>query len=574
MREEELRKLASSEDGARRRLLTRREVVKGGATAAGAFGAAWLLAACGGDDEEAAPAPPADTGGAAPAPQPAPAGGGGEVAEMSWAINGEAVSMDYALAYDFNTNAATMNICEPLLRFSPEGQLEPNLAESWEQVDPLTYVYRLRSGVRFHDGSEMTADDVAFSLNRHRDAELGSYLATFHERVANVEASSPLEVMVKLSKPDAIWQFAAATNAAAVTSRAFVEANGKKAGTPDIGMIGTGPYKFTSWTQGQEVVLDRFDDYWNTERALKVARFVVRIILDEATIVSALTTGEVDGVFGTALSGKSVQALSGADNVVVSRAPSYQVHYMTVNTRQKPFDDPRVRQAISYAIDKAGLLQSTWGGEGEAGIKSPATPAMWTYAQDVFEEAYDALPSYELDLDQAKALVEEAGATGAKATMLVALPFDEEQAVAIQAAAGEIGLDLSPEKIPITDKIAREFAGKETRDYAMSITQWGSDIPDPAGNLLLPFLSTNVVTNNSAYKNAQVDDLLTRQRESTDPNERAQLLSEAQALVVADQPWIVFYSPNALMVLNKRLGGYQIRPLTYWDPYAGDFSGA
>ncbi len=157
--------------------------------------------------------------------------------------------------------------------------------------------------------------------------------------------------------------------------------------------------------------------------------------------------------------------------------------------------------------------------------------------------------------------------------MLVALPFDEEQAVAIQAAGKEIGLDLSPKKLEITDKIAQEFAGKETRDYHLSVTQWGSDIPDPAGNLLVPFYSKNVVTNNSAYHNAEVDRLLEQQRETTDPAQRAELLTKAQALIVPDQPWIVFYSPDSVMVLNKRLGGYQIRPLTYWDPFAADFSG-
>ena len=157
--------------------------------------------------------------------------------------------------------------------------------------------------------------------------------------------------------------------------------------------------------------------------------------------------------------------------------------------------------------------------------------------------------------------------------MLVALPFDEEQAVAIQAAASEIGLELSPEKVEITDKIAQEFSGTEDRAYDMSVTQWGSDIPDPAGNLLVNFLSTNLVTNNSAYKNPDVDTSLNAWREAVDPAERAQHLIDAQALIVPDQPWIIFYSPDAVMVLNNRLGGYQIRPLTYWDPYAADFSG-
>jgi peptide/nickel transport system substrate-binding protein len=570
-----------------RRGMTRRELMIKGGGAAGAISLAWLLAACGGEDEAAEPPaaepPPAEEPPATEAPPPpaeeppatetVPAGGGGDVDSMAWVINGEAVSMDYALAYDFNTNAATTNICEPLLRFSPEGQLEPNLAESWEQVDPTTFVITLRSGVKFHDGSDMTAEDVAFSLNRHRDPDVGSYLATFHERVADVVATGDLEVTVTLSAPDSIFAYALATNAAAVTSQAWAEANAGNVGTPEAGMMGTGPYMFTSWTKGQEIVLDRFDDYWNTDRPLAVAQFVVKIILDEATIVQALTTGEVDGVFGTALSGKSVQALEGVDAVSVYRAPSYQVHYLTVNTGKPPWDDPRVRQALSTAIDKTGLLESTWGGIGTAPIKSPATPAMWTYEQDAFQAAWDALPGFDLDLEGAKALIDEAGAAGASGSMLVALPFDEEQAVAIQAAAAEIGLDLSPEKVEITDKIGQEFAGTEDRAYDMSVTQWGSDIPDPAGNLLVNFLSTNLITNNSAYKNPDVDTALNAWREAVDPAERAQHLIDAQGLIVPDQPWIVFYSPDAVMVLNNRLGGYQIRPLTYWDPYAADFSG-
>jgi peptide/nickel transport system substrate-binding protein len=563
-----------------RRLFTRRDVVKRGGGAAGALGVAWLLAACGGGGGggEAAPppAPPAETGGGAETGAPAetvPAGGGAEVEKMTWAINGEAVAMDYVLAYDFNTNVAVTNITEPLIRVDPEGQLQPNLAESWEQVDPLTLTIALRAGVKFHDGSEMTADDVAFSLNRHRDPDVGSYLATFHERVSDVTATGPLEVTITFSKPDAIFLYALGTMAGAVASKAFIEANGKKVGTPEAGIVGTGPYRFTSWTKGQEIVLDRFDDYWNTERARKVKQLVVKIILDEATIVSALSTGEVDGVFGTALSGKSVAALGGVDAVTVYRAPSYQVHYLAVNTGMKPFDDPRVRQALSMAIDKAGILQSVWGGIGQAPIKSPATPAMWTFEHDAFQAAYDALPSFDLDVEKAKQLVKDAGAEGAEAEMLVSLPFDEEQAVAIQAAGEQIGLKLSPKKVEFTDKIAQEFAGTPDRAYHLSVTQWGSDIPDPAGNLLVPFYSKNVVTNNAAYHNPDVDKLLEQQRESIDPVERAKLLADAQALIVPDQPWIVFYSPDSVMVLNNRLGGYQVRPLTYWDPFAADFSG-
>jgi peptide/nickel transport system substrate-binding protein len=226
------------------------------------------------------------------------------------------------------------------------------------------------------------------------------------------------------------------------------------------------------------------------------------------------------------------------------------------------------------AIDKAGLLESTWGGLGEAGMKSPAPPALWTFEQDTFQAAYDALPSFDLDLDGARALIADAGAEGAAGDILSSLPYDSEQAIAIQAAAEEIGLDLSPRKVEFTEKLTAELSGEPTRTYASTATQWASDIPDPAGQLFVLFHSKNLVTNNTAYVNPEVDDLLDRQRDSIDPAERAQLLTQAQAIIVEDQPDAIFYSPDTILVMNKRLTGYEVRPLWYWDPFAADLSGA
>ncbi len=546
--------------------LTRREVVLRGGAAAGAVSVGWLMAACGGDDEEGAGTGAAPTG-TAPA-------GGGEVDVVNWALTGDAPAIDYAKAYDFNTNGVVTNITEPLLLMNPQGELQPNLAEEWELTEPTTMVIKLRSGVKFHDGSDMTAEDVAFSLNRHRDPDVGSFLATFHDRVENVEATGPLDVTVTFTRPDAHFPYALATMAAAVSSRAFLEANGNSVGTPAVGIVGTGPYKFGSWTKGQEIVIDRFDDYWNTDRALKVKQLVSKILLDEATVVQALQTGEIDGIWGNNISGKGAKAVEAFENVNVTRGPSYGIHYLAMNTQKPPFDDPRVRQALSMAIDKAGLLESTWGGLGEAGMKSPAPPALWTFEQETFQAAYDALPSFDLDLDGARALIADAGAEGAAADILSSLPYDAEQAIAVQAAAEEIGLDLSPRKVEFTEKLTAELSGEPTRTYASTATQWASDIPDPAGQLFVLFHSKNLVTNNTAYVNPEVDDLLDRQRDSIDPAERAQLLTQAQAIIVEDQPDAIFYSPDTILVMNKRLTGYEVRPLWYWDPFAADLSGA
>ena len=495
---------------------------------------------------------------------------------MAWALNAEPISMDYPFAYDFNTNVVVTNITEPLLRFGPSGELQPNLATAWQLKDPKTMVITLRSGVKFHDGTTMTADDVAFSMSRHLLKDINgngpSYLSTYYARVQDVKATGPLEVTVYLSRPDAYFTYALATMAGAVGSKAFIEAKGKAVGTPAVGAIGTGPYKYTSWTKGQQVVIDRFDDYWNTQAPLKVKEFVAKILTDEATINAALQTGEIDGVWGNDTSGKSAKLAESFGNVKVYTGPSYGIHYLAMNTQKPPFNDARVRQALSMAIDKAGLLAATWGGLGQT-VKSPATPAMWTFEKDTFQKAYDELPSFGLDLEKAQSLIKQAGATGAKGDILNSLPYDSEQAIAVQAAAKQIGLDLTPRKVEYTEKISEELSGKPTRQYSTSCTQWASDFPDPAGQLDVLYNSMNLVTNNTVYKNPQVDDLLNRQRDSTDPAERANLLIQAQAMIVQDQPTAIFYSPYTFMILNKRLGGYQIRPTWYWDPFVADFSG-
>jgi peptide/nickel transport system substrate-binding protein len=567
MREDRNPQDSGSQDELPHRLLTRRDVVRGGATAAGAVGVGWLLAACGGGGGEDE---------AATGTEAASAAGGKEVDSMNWALNGDAASMDYPFAYDFNTNVIVANVTESLLRMNAEGKLQPHLAEEWELKNPTTIVLKIRSGVPFHDGSTMTPEDVAYSLNRHRLKDINgngpSYLGTFHERVKDVRATGSDTVTVTLVRPDAHFPYALATMAGAVASKAFIEANGKKVGTPSVGAMGTGPYKFKSWTKGQEIVVDLFDGYWDTTRALKLKQLVAKILLEETTIVQALQTGEVDAVFGNDISGKGTKATEAFDNVTIHKGPSYGIHYLAMNTEKPPFDDRRVRQALSMAIDKAGLLKSTYGGYGEAGIKSPATPAMWTFEKETFKAAYDALPSFDVDLDRAKALIKAAGAEGAKGDILNALPYDAEQAVAIQAAAKEIGLDLAPRKVEYQEKVAEEFSGK-TRKYASSAAQWASDIPDPAGNLFVLFDSRNAVTNNTGYKNPKVDELFDKERDSTDPAERAKLLTEAQELIVRDQPDALFYTPDTVMILNNRLGGYQIRPLWYWDSFAADLSG-
>jgi peptide/nickel transport system substrate-binding protein len=544
--------------------LTRREfVIK--LTALGLSTSAIMatLAACSGGTNT--------TSSASAAATTMPPGGGKEVARAITATTADIAGFDYVVAYDLNTNVPVYLVIEGMFRPDVDGSLMPNLALSQDLSDPLKCVYKLRSNVLFHDGSPMTSEDVAFSLLRNMDPKVGSYLGLFFDRVKGIEATSDDEVTVTFKKPDGTFYLVGGIpGATGVTSKAWIEKNGSKVGTPAAGILGTGPYMFKSWQRGQQIVLERFDQYWNkANRALKVKEWVIRPIVDEATIVAALGTGEVDHTFN--LSGTSFKQLKAFPNVTQYTAPSYNVAYLGFNCKKAPWSDKRVRQAFSLALDKPGLLEAAYANFGKM-CKSPITPDQCIFETDQFKAAYDALPAFApVDMNRAKALIQEAGATGATGQVLVGNDYDVPSAIAVQYAAQQLGMHVSVRRMPQQQKFALEFSGKP-RPYDMTITIWGSDFADPAGNIQ-NCLGPNNVLNAVQYYNDRVDTLIAQQKSTTNQADRAKYIVEAQKIIVEDQPWVVLYETDTLQAMNSRLAGYALRPLYYWDSWGADIYG-
>lgn len=487
---------------------------------------------------------------------------------MTWALFADPVSMDYAFAYDFNTNPVVLTMVESLLRISPTGGLVPNLAESWKATDPTTYVYQLRQGVKFHDGTTMKATDAAASMQRIIDPKVASYLASFVSNVKSVKATGTYELTVKLSKPDALWKYVPATTVGAVVPKAFLDKNGKNVGKANVGIVGTGPYTFVSWQQGQQAIVKANPSYWNKARTPKVKQITFKILTSESTVVEGMVGGQIDGAFN--LSGKSLKALGQASSMRVVSGPSYFVHFLGLNVKRPPFDDVRVRQALSYAIDKQGVLDATWGGAGSL-CKSPVTPSMWSFEKAQFKSAYDALPDFAVNLKKAKALIKAAGAEGKSATLLVGTPHENDEGVIIQAAAKSIGLNIKLQSIPYTQLLAK--IADLSHPYDGIVLEWSSDYPDPGGTLFQSFVNGRT-TDYTAYNVPSVGSALQASATETNEAKRAQDFISAQKKIVEDQSWIILFSPTTNMPLSTKLGGYDIRPFWYWDSgWAADLSG-
>jgi peptide/nickel transport system substrate-binding protein len=498
--------------------------------------------------------------------------------ELVVGLQGDIIAVDPAFTYDFTTSTVVNQVTEGLLKFNNGETLEPNLAERWENPDPLTYIYYLRQGVTFQDGTPMTADDVVFSLERTRNPDTASYVGWMFNSVDTIEKVDDMTVKVTLTQPDALWQYVPATTAGHVISKAHYEANPETYGKPENGALGTGPFKFVSWATGSEIVIEKYDGYWNKANGGPYLDRVTYKILPEATTrVAGLQTGEIDLVIGTdGTPADQIPIVQGMDNVTLTFTDSYYSNFLAFNTQRPPFDNVKVRQALNYALDKQALMQNLYPIADAVSVAKAVDvmPRLWTFEKDKWATAYEALPSYAVDMEKAKTLLEESGVADQLNGTSISTdenPLSMGMALALQGAVAELGYQIEINKLTYQENTALAFSG--ARDYDIISNAWGSDFPDPSGNLLPVFHSRYVGdggSNFGNYINPEVDKLLDDQNALTDTAARTDLMVQAQQLIADDSAWIVVMHPKQVFVLSNEYEGYTVTPLWYWDAFLKD----
>jgi peptide/nickel transport system substrate-binding protein len=483
-----------------------------------------------------------------------------------FALTGDIAALDPAQAYDFTTNPVVNEITEGLLRFSPTGELLPNLAEKWESPDPKTYLYTIRKGVKFSDGTPLTADDVVFSLNRTRDAKTASPLAWMFGSVADIAKVDDSTVKVTLKQPDAQWRYAVATTAGHIISKAYYDAHAANFGKPDGGLLGTGPFVYKSWKTGSEIVLERNKNYWDAANVPFIDKVTFKIVAEGATRVTGLKTGEVTATATLPLD--LIPVVQGMADVTVQGVEGFTDDWIAFNTKKAPFDNPNVRKAVIYAFNAKDVLDNIVKDTGIAAKNQPVGPALWTYSKDTWQAFQDKAEDYSYDLAKAKAaLAKTKYAKGFKAKILTdGDAFRINTAQALQQSVKAVGIDLEIEKVTNEELTSRQFSGK--RNYDIVMGGWGSDYPDPAANVQ-PFLSSANIgdggSNFAVYVNKKVDALLDEQASLSDDSKRAALLTQALTLANADAPYIFVDHPKIFFAASKKFGGYTMSPIWYWD---------
>lgn len=502
--------------------------------------------------------------------------GGGETAStgnaasddstFTVALELEPSSLDPIHNYAQDTMLCVNNIYDSLLDFNSDGEIVPMLASSWEMVDDVTYVYQIRDDVYFQDGTQMTVDDVVYSLTRYWDPSYAADTNWMYAAVESIEATGDWEVTVKLAYPDSSWQYIPATSAGQIVSKAYCEEKGDDFGTFTGGAMGTGAYGFESWTSGSELVLVKNEYYWNKDETLLFDKVVFKIIPDASSRALAVNSGQADMCMKLTSDELDQYDESVAD---IYSVKATNVNYAAFNTQRAPFDDANFRKAVACAIDTKAIREAVVGENGEDATSICFNDTMYTLDEDAWTAFADSIADdYSYDVDKAKEYLAQSAYPDGYDITYICLEGKSTVAQMVQSYLAELNINVTIVEAQASDWYAHAYGmildENGARDYDMYEFIWYSDFPDPSATMLCLLWGMNAFeggTNQAMYVNEEVDALFDAQTASTDLKERSEQLLDICEIVNDELPYINFYYENNNYVLNKKYT-YELSP--FW----------
>ncbi len=457
----------------------------------------------------------------------------------------EAVGLDPAMVTATASFQLFAPVYQQLVRFDADNQPQPYLADSWEATDETTYVFTLHPGVVFHNGKALTAEDVKFSLERIKTAaDPVSPWASQLEPISEIEATDELTVTMKLGAPyGPLLATLAADYCAIVPS---------DAGDLQQEMIGTGPFTMTEYTQDVTSVFSANPDYWE-EGLPKVATISYPILPDEAARLAAIRTGEIG--LTTLGDAASVELAEGEESLQVITQETTDYYLLGLNTQVEPLNNVAVRQALSLAIDRQGILDAVFLGQGT--VTGPIVPTLGDWATPIAD-----LPNYARDVDRAKELLAEAElADGFELTIMASPLYPEfiNIALVLQEQLSEAGITVNLDQVEWGSFIERWSA----RDFQSFVSFNGSgNDPDRA---LYPVIRTGGSVNASQFSDTAIDALLDEARASGDSDLRHELYRQAEQLIAEAAPALFLNTRTAYFALLDTVQGFEPNPIETWE---------
>lgn len=473
--------------------------------------------------------------------------------EQTWLVPQDWGAIDPTKTTATNTGTILLAL-EPLVLADGKGGVLPNLAAQ-TTPNPTTYVYSVRPGVKFSDGTLLTMDDVLYSFEIHTKKGSDSALAGDFSGVTSIARTGQNQLTITLSRPNI--EFPNYVAQVGIVEKSVREKQGSTPGSPGHLNVGTGPYTVTDYQPGNQVVLARNESYWGTKPTAK--KITLRLIQDDSARLLAVQSGSVTGAFE--IPAAQVPVYSRADGMTVIKGPNPSTTMLSFNTTRAPWNDIHVRRAVTMAIDKAGIVNAVLSGNGipAASIVQRTVIEKLMPAADA-DALYAQLDPYPHDPAAAKVeLARSATPTGFTGQLVYsqAEPSSGLVAQAVAQQLAPLGINLTVSSLP-DSQYTDEVFFKHTAPPA--IVDFTTDIPDP---ISLPnYLSNSVntlakggYTDIGEYSNPAQDQLLDQYlRLTTDQTtERASLLSRALRNLAADQPYVPIYNANYLAVVKKGL---------------------
>ena len=470
------------------------------------------------------------------------------------AINAQPETLDPYNTNTTLTTAVTKTFYEGLFQFDKDLKVQKVLAESYEvSKDGLVYTIKLRSGVKFHDGTDFNAEAVKFVIDRvlNQDNKLLRY--NQFNRVAKVEALDPTTVRFTLKEPFGPFINSLAHGSAAMISPTAL----KKWGNKDIAFhpVGTGPFEFVEWKQTESVKGKKFDGYWK-KGFPKVDTVSWKPVLENNTRSAMLQTGEAD--FAYPVPYEQAELLKKNDKLTVVASPSIITRFLSFNVQQKPYDNPKVREAIGYAINKEALAKVAFGGY--------AFPAQGIVPQGVaFAEKMPPVP---YDPKKARELLKEAGyPDGFESTLWSAYNNTTAQKAIqfVQQQLQQVGIKLQVQALEVGQRteMVDTWADPKTAKVRMYYTGWSSSTGEADWGLRPLFASEAWIpklNNMSYYKNDVVDAAIAKALVTVDDGEKAALYKTTQDQIRKDLPRLPLVTEQNLSAHVKRLSGVFVMP--------------
>lgn len=464
---------------------------------------------------------------------------------ITMALSSEPANLDPHINGGTSARTVRLLVYRGLFNYDESGVASPQLVDTYEvSEDGLTYTFNLRPAV-FHNGDAVTAEDVKFSLERILNPDTGATFRNLFSVVESVDVVDADTVNVTLTTVTAPFIDYLALPESAIVSQAWAdEHEGNLSGNP----MGFGPYRFVEYQEGQRIVLEKFPDYYNADNVV-TNQIVFEFYPDGTSRVNSLLSGDVDVVEYVPWQSVPLIANNSDFQVLGGAGPFMGLIF---NTNFEPFADPRVRQAIAYAVDRQVVINTAFFGQGTP-IYGMAVPSSSIAYNPDFDNYFEYNP------DRARELLAEAGYPDGFTARLLATSqyeFHQQTAVAVQAELAKIGIQLELDLPDWATRLEQNLAA----DYDLLVVGTAGDIADP--DYLSDYYQSGDVRLNNApgYANERVDELLALGRSTLDVEERQSIYTELQEIVLEESPLIFLMWRDQSYGATKNLEGFEPLP--------------